>query len=380
MDIVKGAIEDGRITVDEADGAVLTVATAVYEVFDLAGASVQAEGNATITDNGTALVILSGLITTTAAAFVINSDYEILFTYTIGTQTKLKRLALHIGEETGAAISGNYISEGDVSNWPAGITDENKLDVMERAEEELERVTKDIFYEKPFDIFRDGTGDDFMSLGIRGRIMSVSAIYIQGVTMNAVSYSHSANVIHRSATGIESDDYLKYLRNRRRRFGDVGLFPSGLGNLEIVGTTGWPEKLAYDTLVGTFRARETVTGGTNSYTAKIQRVTPTALWITGKTGQYADDEVLTGGTSGATAAANSANGAITDPPNAIKQAAIILARFDNDPTLYTRYEEGSESIAGASYSNPRRILTGIREVDRIIARYVRKIPRMAAIL
>ena len=380
MRMIKGAIEDARITVNEADGAVLTVATAVYEVFDTAGTSVQAETNATITNNGTALVTLSGIVTTTAAGFVIHSDYDILFTYTIGSQTKLHRLDLHIGEETGAAVSGNYITEDDVGNWPAGITDEQKTDVIERAEEEIERLTKDIFYEKPFDIFRDGTGEDFMSLDIRGRIMSVSAIYIEGVLMNAVNYSHSANVIHRSNTGIESDDYLKYLRNRRRRFGDLGLFPAGLGNLEIVGTMGWPEKLAYDTLVGTFRARETITGGTNSYTAKIQRVTPTALWITGKTGQYVDDEVLTGGTSAATAAVNSANGAISDPPNAIKQAAIMLARFDNDGTLYPRYEEGSESIAGASYSNPRRILTGIREIDRMIMRYVRKIPKMATVL
>lgn len=379
MDMIKGAIEDARITVDEADGAVLTVATAVFEVFDLAGASVQAVGNATITNNGTALVTLSGLITSTAAGFVINSDYEILFTYTIGTQTKLKRLALHIGEETGAAVSANYISEGDIGNWPAAITDEDKLDVMERAEEEVERITKDVFYEKPFGIFRDGPGADFLSLNLRGRIQSITAIYIQGVVMNAVNYSHSANVIHRSATGIESDDYLKYVRNRRRRLGDTGLFPIGLGNLEIVGTLGWPEKLAYDTLVGTFRARETITGGTNSYTAIVKRVTSTALWIAGKTGQYVDDEVLTGGTSGATAAVNASGGAVTDPPNAIKQSAIKLARFDNDPTLYTRYEEGSESVAGVSYSNPRRILSGIREVDRDLSRFVRKTPRLAVV-
>lgn len=379
MRMIKGVTQDARIRITEAAGAVLTVSAAVFEVFDTAGASVQAEGNATITDNGTSKVILSGLVDTTDAGFVINSDYEVLFTYTIGSQVGLqKRVALNIGEETGAAISGNYISEDDISNWPAGITDKDKLDVIERAEEEIERVTKDIFYEKPFDIFRDGPGRDFMSLDLRGRILSVSAIYIDGVAMNAVNYSHSANVIHRSATGIESDDYLRYLRGRRRRAGGVGLFPEGLGNLEIVGTMGWPEKMSYDGASGTFRARETITGGNNDYTAKIQRVTASALWIVGKSGVFEDDEVITGGTSEETAAVDG-SGSAADPPNAIKQACIILARYDNDKTLYTRYEEGSESIAGASYNNPRRILTGIREVDRMIARFVRKTPRLAVV-
>ena len=379
MDIVKGAIEDARVTVDEAGGAVLTVATAVYQVFDLAGASVQAQDDATITDNGTALVVLSGLITTTAAGFVIDSDYEILFTYTIGAQTKLKRIFLHIGEETGAAIAGNYISEGDVGNWPAGITDEDKLDAIERSEAEVERVTKDVFYEAPFDVFKDGPGADFIELYFRGRIQSVSAIYIEGIVMNAVNYSHNAHVVHRSNVGIESDDYLRYLRNRRRRYGDAALFPEGMGNLEIVGTIGWPEKLDYDNLSGTFRVGEVITGATNSYTAWVKKVTSSALWIAGKSGQYVDDEEVEGGTSEATADVDSASGAVTDPPNGIKQAAKMLARFDNDSTLFTRYEEGSESIAGVSVSNPRRPLTGIREIDRILSRFVRKVPRMAVI-
>lgn len=377
--MIKGVIEDRRIRVTEADGAVLTVATAVFEVFDTAGASVQAEGNATITNNGTATVTLSGEVDSTDAGFVIDSDYELLFTYTIGSQTKLKRLDIHIGEETGQAVSGNYISEDDVGNWPAGITDEDKLDVIERAELEVERLTKDVFCEQPFNIFRDGDGADFLSLNLRGRIQSISAIYHLGVAMNAVNYSFTANVIHRSASGIGSDDYLRYLENRRKRLGDRGLFPEGLGNLEIVGTMGWPEKLAVDTVVGTFRVGETITGGTNTYTALVKRVTPTVLWIAGKSGQYADDETLTGGTSNATAAVNSASGAVTDAPRAIKKAIAMLARFDNDTTLYSRYEEGLESIAGVSYSNKRRPLTGIREIDRMIRRFVRKIPRIGVV-
>ncbi len=380
MDIIKGVIEDARVKVTEADAATFTIATAVYQVYDLAGVSVQAQANATITNNASAEVTLSGIITTTAAGFVINSDYEILFTYTVGTptQTKKKRLALHIGEETGAAVSGNYISEGDVSNWPAGITDEDKTALIERVEAEVERLTKDIFYEAPFDIFRDGNGRNEMALNLRGRIQSVSAIYLLGVAMTTSTFTHTANSLQRDDSGYADDVYLRWLAKTKTRRGG-GLFVEGRSNLEIVGTMGWPEKLPFDTLVGTFRTGETITGGTNTYTAIVKRVTPTALWIAGKTGQYVDDEVLTGGTSEATAAVNSADGAVTDPPHEIKQAAIMLARFDNDPTLYSRYEEGSENIAGSSYNNPRRPLTGIREIDRALNRYVRKIPRIGVV-
>lgn len=282
-------------------------------------------------------------------------------------------------EVTSGAAVGNYIDDTDVDNWAAGATTATKLEVIERVEAEIERLTRDIFYEAPFDIFRDGDGADFLALNLRGRIQSISAIYHLGVAMNAVNYSFTANVIHRSASGIGSDDYLRYLENRRKRLGDAGLFPEGLGNLEIVGTMGWPEKLPYDNLSGTFRVGETITGATNSYTALVKRVTPTALWIAGKSGQYDDDEEVEGGTSEATADVNSSDGAVTDEPNAIKQACVMLARYDNDTTLYTRYEEGSESIAGVSYSNPRRPLTGIREIDRMIRRFVRKVPRIGVV-
>lgn len=377
--MIKGAIEDRRIKVTEADGATLTVATAVFEVFDTASGSVQAEGNATITDNGTAEVILSGLVDSTDAGFVIDSDYEILFTYTIGSQTKFKRLDLHIGEEIGGAVSGNYITEDDVDNWPDGITDESKTEIIERVEAAVERLTKDIFYEVPFDIFKDGPGSDVMDLYLRGRILSVSTIYLLGVAMNSVNYSFTANSLHRDASGIASDDYLKYLERRNARLGGRGLFVEGVRNLEIVGTMGWPQKLAVDNLSGTFRAKETITGATNSYTAIVKRVTPTALWIAGKTGNFADDEEVEGATSGATADVNSASGAVDDPPNAIIQACRMLARHDNDPTLYTQYVAGSESIAGVTYSNKRKPLTGLREIDLILDRYVRKIPRMAVV-
>lgn len=277
------------------------------------------------------------------------------------------------------AASGNYIDDSDVDNWASGATTAEKLEVIERMEAEIERVTRDLFYEAPFDVTKDGPGSDTMPLHLRGRILSVSAIYYLGVVMNASTYSFSANSLHQSSLGVNSDDFLRYEESRRLRSGRGNFFPEGLGNLEIVGTMGWPQKLIYDNLSGTFRVGETITGATNSYAALVKKVTPTALWIAGKTGQFEDNEEIEGGTSEATADVNG-SGAADDPPNGIKQAAIILARHDNDKTLYTLYSEGSESAGdGFSFSNSRRPLTGIREADQILRNFVRKVPRMAVV-
>ena len=63
----------------------------------------------------------------------------------------------------------------------------------------------------------------------------------------------------------------------------------------------------------------------------------------------------------------------TTCPGAIKQAAIVLVRADNDSTLYSRYSMNeSESVEGFSFKRPKRFLTGIHECDRLILPWIRK--------
>jgi hypothetical protein len=274
--------------------------------------------------------------------------------------------------------TGVYIVEADVDNWRADQNDSDRQSVINFVEEWLETLTKDTFREKPFDIFRDGNGKDYLDLGIRGNILSISAIYLLDVAMNTSTYTWNSHVIHRDDSGIASDDYLQWLRNTKTRISE-GFFPEGHGNLEIVGTMGRPQKLSFDNLSGTFRARETITGATNSYTARVIRVESSYLHIAGKSGNYADDEQITGGDSSATADVNSASGAIDDPPLGVKEACIMMARWKNDNTLYTQYMEGSESVDGVSYSSKRKPLTGLREIDDILREYVRKRPRVAVL-
>jgi len=70
-------------------------------------------------------------------------------------------------------------------------------------------------------------------------------------------------------------------------------------------------------------------------------------------------------------------------PEAIKQAAVILAKWENDPTLYTYTGlKKSEKIGDYSYTNLATtegdILTGIMEADTFLRLYVKRKPVLMA--
>ncbi|HDZ37035.1 MAG TPA: hypothetical protein ENH62_01895 [Marinobacter sp.] len=70
-------------------------------------------------------------------------------------------------------------------------------------------------------------------------------------------------------------------------------------------------------------------------------------------------------------------------PEAIKQAAVILAKWENDPTLYTYTGlKKSEKIGDYSYTNlatsEADVLTGIGEADFYLRLYVKRKPVLMA--
>ncbi len=55
---------------------------------------------------------------------------------------------------------------------------------------------------------------------------------------------------------------------------------------------------------------------------------------------------------------------------------MVMDRFDE--TLYDHWREGQFGIGGdVSYNNPKRILTGIMAVDRILDRNTRRRPLLS---
>ncbi|MCK5601955.1 hypothetical protein KAR91_08805 [Candidatus Pacearchaeota archaeon] len=68
----------------------------------------------------------------------------------------------------------------------------------------------------------------------------------------------------------------------------------------------------------------------------------------------------------------------TTTPDAVTKSAIIMCRYENDNTLYTRYEDlDSDKLGDASYTRgKRRYMTGIHEADRLLMHLIRNIPKM----
>ena len=76
-------------------------------------------------------------------------------------------------------------------------------------------------------------------------------------------------------------------------------------------------------------------------------------------------------------------GEATAVPEAIKQAAVILAKWENDPTLYTYMGlKKSEKIGDYAYTNlitdEANILTGVMEADTFLRLYVKRKPIVLA--
>lgn len=70
-------------------------------------------------------------------------------------------------------------------------------------------------------------------------------------------------------------------------------------------------------------------------------------------------------------------------PEAIKQAATILAKWENDPTLYTYFGlKKSERIGDYSYTSVTTdeadVLTGVMEADMFLRLYVKRKPMVMA--
>lgn len=74
---------------DDHTGGIVTISSAVFEVFDAGHNSVQTSGEATIVDNGTVRPDVYGLVDTTQDAFT-SGGYYVLFTVIIGTETLKK--------------------------------------------------------------------------------------------------------------------------------------------------------------------------------------------------------------------------------------------------------------------------------------------------
>lgn len=122
---------------------------------------------------------------------------------------------------------GNYITTSDIDNWPDGMSEENKQEIIDGVEHMVERITKDYFYAKEFDMKLNGNNRNRIYLPIRQKILSVTAVYVNEIELSSTEWNYDENSVFASNNSIESS--IK---------GSI-LFPKGYNNIRVIGTLGW---------------------------------------------------------------------------------------------------------------------------------------------
>ncbi len=262
------------------------------------------------------------------------------------------------------SVTGNYISETDVTNFDAE-SDAVKQDIIDRIEAMVEQIAHDYFYPKNFDIRINGNGKNRLFFPFRQKVIYVGTLEISDIAVASSEWNHDEDSIYLNLLAAELFE---------SEYDVTELFPKGNNNIHLIGELGWPEKLDIDTVIGTYEVGETITGGASGATAIVKEVASTYLKIAGRSStNFNNNEQVVGGTSEATADVDNTNGAVNDPPKAIKQACVILAEREVDPTLYTGYSNlKSEKLGDYSYSRNGKYQSGVLEADRYLIPYINK--------
>lgn len=135
-------------------------------------------------------------------------------------------------------VTTHYISDTDVDNWPDSATDAQKKVVMERVEERIEKLTKDFFYEKNFEIHVDGNGKDRLFLGLVPDIVKITEIKISGIVLPSSWWAYNKNSVYLDPEAIADGGEELVELHLRTKYETV-LFPKGMGNIKVVGVCGW---------------------------------------------------------------------------------------------------------------------------------------------
>lgn len=223
--------------------------------------------------------------------------------------THIKVATTPVNSAAGTAIDLTDVGSGTHTlDIGSGSSESERQAVIDRVEQLIERVTRDYFYSKSFEIYRDGNGKDHLSLGLTPSLLAVTEIKVFGIELDTSWWTYDDHAVYLDSEVVQGDDLPEVLYRLSHK---NSIFPKGTKNIKITGTYGW-----------------------------------------------------------------------SSTPEAIKQATIILCRYENDETLYTKYDDlVSDKLGDSQYnrSGDQKFLTGIHEADRRIREYIRKKPIFRAV-
>lgn len=120
----------------------------------------------------------------------------------------------------------------------SGSSTVERQEVIDRAEQLIERITKDFFYSKVLAMYFDGNGSNKLFLNLNPDLLTITEILIAGIELNSSWWTFDKDTIYlnpEAVTGAGAD-----LAELLYRLGETeALFPKGMGNIKITGTYGW---------------------------------------------------------------------------------------------------------------------------------------------
>ena len=290
------------------------------------------------------------------------------------------------------AVIGKYISPNDVDNWAEDVTQAEMQEIIDEVEETVERITGDIFYVKTFHKFLDGNGKAQIFPQFSSKILSINKMVISDIEVDKLDFT-STDISGTSGaytvTVVQSGITENYYQNDY-----IGIYDAS----ESVNFY-WGSRIVSHTAT---------VGGSVTYTlADSLPVTLTASdtvdiiynWDFNENSVYRNP-ILTHHEPGTLMEPYEFFSYDTFPkgkrnievwgsighrscPKQIKDACIILARSNNDSTLYNAYGYGMKSEKLGDYSYTRadapkmgKTLTGVSEADVKIKRYLIRKPKL----
>lgn len=269
-----------------------------------------------ITDNQ--ITVANDIATCTELQF--SSTGEVPSPLVVGTvyyairvdATTIKVATNPVNAAAGTAVDLTDVGSGTHTlDIGSGSSTAERQAIINMVEQLIERITRDYFYAKDFEIYRSGNANDQLFLGLTPSILSVTKILISGVELSSSWWTYDTESVYLDPEAATGDDYPELLLRLKHK---QSIFPRGNSNIKITGTYGW-----------------------------------------------------------------------SSCPEAVKQAAIMLCRYENDNTLYQIKDDAikSEKLGDYSYTLVETVnltsRTGIAQADRLLATYIRRKPMLGAV-
>ena len=285
-------------------------------------------------------------------------------------------------------MSSHYIEIADIDNFSTGKTTVEKQEIIDRVEETVEKVTGDFFYVKTFHEFLNGNGKAQMFPQFSSKILSINKMVISDIEVGKLNFT-DATITGTSGestiTLVQAGITANFYQNDYIGVYDASEATDFYWGSQIISHTATSSGSVVYTLADALPMTLT-----SSDTASI-----IYNWDFDDNSIYRNP-ILTHHEPGTLMEPYEFFNYDTFPkgkrnveiwgtygwrtcPKNIKEACIILTKYENDNTLYDSYGYGmkSEKLGDYSYTKfdtqkSNKTLTGVSEADQKIKLFINK--------